>query len=121
MPHEIDIEAGKLLRFARQQRRMSQDQLAKEIGVTFQQIQKYEKGRNRMGASKIWEFSQALSVPPGYFFPTTNHAAPKLSKEDVADLKALRKLPEKMRKTIRSLANCVRVTPADADTYKGEG
>ncbi len=83
MPHEIDIEAGKLLRFARQQRRMSQDQLAKEIGVTFQQIQKYEKGRNRMGASKIWEFSQALSVPPGYFFPTTNHAAPKLSKEDL--------------------------------------
>ena len=47
---------------------MTQDELAHEIGVTFQQIQKYERGTNRIGASRLFHLSQLLSIPVGYFF-----------------------------------------------------
>lgn len=47
---------------------LSQDFIGKEIGVTFQQIQKYERGINRMGASRLYDFARALGVPVSYFF-----------------------------------------------------
>ena len=47
---------------------LSQDSIGKAIGVTFQQIQKYERGINRMGASRIYDFAKALNVPVSYFF-----------------------------------------------------
>ena len=46
----------------------SQEKLAEAVGLTFQQIQKYEKGANRIGASRLYQFSQILDVPPSYFF-----------------------------------------------------
>ena len=47
---------------------MSQERLGAELGVTFQQVQKYEKGSNRMGASRLFGAAQVLNVPVGYFF-----------------------------------------------------
>jgi len=47
---------------------MSQDKLGQTIGLTFQQIQKYEKGTNRIGASRLYQFATVLDVPPGWFF-----------------------------------------------------
>ena len=47
---------------------MSQERLGDSVGLTFQQIQKYEKGANRIGASRLYQFSQILSVPPSFFF-----------------------------------------------------
>ena len=47
---------------------MSQEKLGKAIGLTFQQVQKYEKGTNRVGASRLFELSQVLNVPISYFF-----------------------------------------------------
>jgi transcriptional regulator with XRE-family HTH domain len=47
---------------------MSQTELAGTAGITFQQIQKYEKGSNRVGAGRLYRFSEALGVPPSYFF-----------------------------------------------------
>lgn len=47
---------------------MSQDKLGQAIGLTFQQIQKYEKGTNRIGASRLYQFATVLNVPPGWFF-----------------------------------------------------
>lgn len=47
---------------------MSQEALGKHIGVTFQQIQKYERGINRMGSSRLYDFAKALGVPVSYFF-----------------------------------------------------
>ena len=47
---------------------MSQDTLGKEIGVTFQQIQKYERGVNRIGSSRLYDFSRILGIPVSYFF-----------------------------------------------------
>lgn len=47
---------------------LSQDQLGSATGITFQQVQKYERGVNRMGSSRLYEFSKILSVPIGYFY-----------------------------------------------------
>lgn len=68
MPHPVDIHVGKRLRLRRSMLGMSQDHLGKEIGVTFQQIQKYERGINRVGSSRLYDFSRILGVPVGYFF-----------------------------------------------------
>jgi len=68
MAHPVDVHVGKRLRLRRSMLGLSQDSLGKEIGVTFQQIQKYERGVNRVGASRLYDFSRALGVPVGYFF-----------------------------------------------------
>jgi transcriptional regulator with XRE-family HTH domain len=47
---------------------LSQGELARRVGLTFQQIQKYERGANRIGASRLAEFATVLAVPPGWFF-----------------------------------------------------
>ncbi|MBN9542983.1 MAG: helix-turn-helix transcriptional regulator [Alphaproteobacteria bacterium] len=64
----IDIEVGKKLRFRRTMLGLSQDQLGSATGVSFQQIQKYEKGSNRIGASRLFEFAKVLNVDVNYFF-----------------------------------------------------
>ena len=66
--HPVDVYVGKRLRLRRNMLGMSQHELGKKIGVTFQQVQKYERGVNRVGASRLFDFSQILSVPVGYFF-----------------------------------------------------
>ncbi|MBP5399437.1 MAG: helix-turn-helix transcriptional regulator [Alphaproteobacteria bacterium] len=67
-PNQIDIHVGKRLCLRRQILKMSQNDLAKKLGITFQQVQKYEKGINRISSSRLWDFSQVLNVPIGYFF-----------------------------------------------------
>ena len=67
-PHPVDIHVGRRLRLKRTFLGMSQDTVGKKIGVTFQQIQKYERGVNRMGASRLYDFSKALGVQVSYFF-----------------------------------------------------
>lgn len=67
-PHPADIFAGKQLRTKRIILGISQEEIGEAVGITFQQIQKYEKGLNRMGASRIAEFSKVLKVSPGCFF-----------------------------------------------------
>ncbi len=66
--HPVDVHVGKRLRQKRTIMGMSQEALGKAIGVTFQQIQKYERGINRMGASRLYHFARLLSVPVSYFF-----------------------------------------------------
>jgi transcriptional regulator with XRE-family HTH domain len=55
---------------------MSQERLADQLGVTFQQVQKYEKGSNRISASRLADISEILDVPPGYFFEEVTGAKP---------------------------------------------
>lgn len=57
---------------------LSQEALGKTIGVTFQQIQKYERGVNRMGSSRLYDFSKALAVPPSYFFEGYDQGVKKM-------------------------------------------
>ena len=67
-PHPVDIHVGSRVRLRRTLRGMSQQRLAGELGLTFQQVQKYERGANRIGASRLYELSEVLDVPPSFFF-----------------------------------------------------
>lgn len=67
-PHPIDIHVGGRVRLRRTMLGLSQDKLADSLGLTFQQIQKYEKGVNRIGASRVFEIAQILGVPIQFFF-----------------------------------------------------
>ena len=64
----IDLHVGKRLRLRRTLLGMSQEQLGAELSITFQQVQKYERGANRISASRLWDMSQILYVPVSYFF-----------------------------------------------------
>ncbi|MCP4366559.1 MAG: helix-turn-helix transcriptional regulator [Deltaproteobacteria bacterium] len=66
--NEIDKHIGKRIRSMRLLRGLSQVQLSKNTGVTYQQIQKYETGKNRMGGSRIYKIANILEVSPLYFF-----------------------------------------------------
>lgn len=68
MPHLVDIHVGKQLRMRRVMLGLSQESIGKAIGVTFQQVQKYERGINRMGSSRLYDFAKFLTVPVSYFF-----------------------------------------------------
>lgn len=68
MPHPVDVHVGKRLRLRRTILGLSQEAIGSAIGVTFQQVQKYERGVNRMGSSRLYEFSKVLTVPVSYFF-----------------------------------------------------
>ena len=65
---EVDTHVGAKLRQARVLKNLTQIGLADLVDLAFQQIQKYEKGANRIGASRLWKFSQILEVPVTYFF-----------------------------------------------------
>ena len=67
-PDARDIDVGRRIRAQRLVCRMSQTELANNLGVTFQQVQKYEKGVNRVGAGRLARIADVLSVPVGFFF-----------------------------------------------------
>ncbi len=67
-PDPVDIHVGGRLKLRRNLLGMSQEQLGKATGLTFQQIQKYERGTNRMGASRLFQIGRLLNVPVSYFF-----------------------------------------------------
>ena len=63
-----DIEMGKKIRLRRVEQRISQSDLGEKLGVSFQQVQKYEKGVNRVGASRLQQIAAALDVPVTFFY-----------------------------------------------------
>jgi transcriptional regulator with XRE-family HTH domain len=67
-PNPIDVHVGSRIRLRRNMIGMSQEKLGELLGITFQQIQKYEKGSNRVGASRLQAISSILSVPVAFFF-----------------------------------------------------
>ncbi|MBX3573306.1 MAG: helix-turn-helix transcriptional regulator [Mesorhizobium sp.] len=67
-PNPIDIHVGSRIRLRRNMLGMSQEKLGESLGITFQQIQKYEKGTNRVGASRLQAIASILSVPVSFFF-----------------------------------------------------
>ncbi|MEL6267306.1 MAG: helix-turn-helix transcriptional regulator [Pseudomonadota bacterium] len=67
-PDEIDAYIGARLKMRRQAKGMSQEQLGHEISLTFQQVQKYEKGLNRIGAGRLFHIAEVLGVDVGYFY-----------------------------------------------------
>jgi transcriptional regulator with XRE-family HTH domain len=71
-PNPIDVHVGSRVRLRRNMLGLSQEKLGEAIGLTFQQVQKYERGANRIGASRLLELSQKLGVPVSFFFDETD-------------------------------------------------
>jgi len=74
-PNPVDRHVGLRIRMRRKELGISQERLAESIGLTFQQVQKYERAANRVSASKLWEMSRALSTSVGYFYEGLGDAA----------------------------------------------
>lgn len=68
-PHPTDVHVGKMIKKRRGLVGVSQEALADQIGITFQQVQKYERGSNRVSASRLCEISRVLKTNPQYFLP----------------------------------------------------
>lgn len=81
-PNPIDLYVGNRMRLRRQLLAISQEKLASLLGLTFQQIQKYEKGLNRIGASRLWDLCKVLGVDANYFFqdmpPEISEQSPRM-------------------------------------------
>ena len=76
-PDPIDVAVGLRLRTLRKERGMSQDQLGRALGITFQQIQKYERGTNRISASMLVKSARALKVAPSVLLPEEGDPTPR--------------------------------------------
>ena len=94
-PNPIDLHVGSRVRMRRSLLGMSQERLASELGITFQQVQKYERGSNRIGASRLWDLAQVVGVNVDFFYqdidasttdksPRKIYAHPELS-EDICE------------------------------------
>ena len=68
LPHNVDVHVGMLIRQKRKELGLSQGALANALDLTFQQVQKYERGTNRVSASKLHEIALTFKTPIGYFF-----------------------------------------------------
>ena len=76
-PNPIDIHVGGRVRLRRMILGMSQEKLGESLGLTFQQVQKYEKGVNRIGASRLFDLSHVLGVPVQFFYEEAPSSAAK--------------------------------------------
>ena len=93
----VDIEVGAKIRIKRKAEKMSQQELAQQVGVKFQQIQKYETGKNRVSASRLFAIARALDVPINFFFEELKNKIPqkKLTHEQEVLVQRITKLKEK--------------------------
>jgi transcriptional regulator with XRE-family HTH domain len=121
-PDPVDVHVGQRLRHIRMRRGLSQEALGDRIGVTFQQLQKYERGANRISASRLFHLSQVLDVAVSYFFDelgtpqttdaTTVHGDPMSRRETLLLVGAYYRLPERIR---RQFLHLLREVAGNAD------
>jgi len=87
-PNPVDVHVGKRIRLRRTILHITQQQMADMLGLTFQQVQKYEKGMNRVGASRLWDISRVLEVPMGFFFEDMDNSvadkSPRMLNSDIS-------------------------------------
>ena len=82
-PHPIDVHVGSRVRRRRTLLGMNQTQLGEKLGITFQQIQKYERGSNRISASRLYQMTRILDVPVSFFFDGLVEGASMWSPDDI--------------------------------------
>lgn len=115
MKHAVDVHVGKRIRHRRWVSGTTQQQLADQVGVKFQQIQKYETGMNRVSASRLWDIAAALGVDVAFFFeglegnliPKDHAGMPSdiLSDKEALDLlRSYYAIPENQRRRLFDLA-----------------
>ena len=103
MTHPTDIQVGKQIKLTRQYRGMSQEDLASKLGVTFQQIQKYETAQNRISASRLCDLAFVLGVPVGHFFGEALKIQPLLDKVTLNLITKFSQLPPDKQRLISKL------------------
>jgi len=86
MSHHVDVHVGRRLKQIRTLRRMSQTDVARKLNLSFQQIQKYEIGSNRIAASRLYDLSKILGVPTSYFFEGLNGDSNELAADRGMDI-----------------------------------
>jgi transcriptional regulator with XRE-family HTH domain len=118
-PDAIDVHVGRRIRMRRIECGLSQEKLAASLNLTFQQVQKYEKGTNRVGSSRLQKIADTLQTTVGYFFdgapgqhatdPAPDSVSAFLATSDgVAIAQAFMRLPDgKLRRTIRDIVEGV--------------
>ncbi|WP_336800509.1 helix-turn-helix domain-containing protein [Kaistia sp. MMO-174] len=114
-PNVEDVEIGARVRTLRMAAGLSQERLGEEIGVTFQQVQKYEKGTNRIGGSRLMQISRALRIPPGRLLaddgdPVTAAIARDAARLTIADTAVVRRfcdLPSGDRRRVEQLVDAL--------------
>jgi transcriptional regulator with XRE-family HTH domain len=84
-PHPVDIQVGARVRLRRNMLGLSQEKLGDALGLTFQQVQKYERGTNRISASVLHELSRILAVPVAFFFDDTDPVRAPVIPADFAE------------------------------------
>ena len=115
MKHPVDIHVGKRIRHRRWVSGTTQQQLADQVGIKFQQIQKYETGMNRVSASRLWDIAHALGVEVSFFFEGLDSAliesdgsgmpSDVLSDKEALDLlRSYYAIPESQRRRLFDLA-----------------
>ncbi|GAA6208000.1 helix-turn-helix transcriptional regulator [Cognatishimia sp. WU-CL00825] len=114
MTHPVDVHVGKRIRHRRWLVGMTQQQLAEQVGIKFQQIQKYETGANRVSASRLWDIAEALEVPVSFFFEgigesntesTSSFPADLMGDKEALDLvRSYYAIPENQRRRLFELA-----------------
>lgn len=113
MTHPVDVHVGKRIRHRRWMIGMTQQQLAEQVGIKFQQIQKYETGMNRVSASRLWDIAHALEVPISFFFEGIEEGEAtegKVKGDILADKEAMElvrafySIPEEQRRRLFELA-----------------
>ncbi|MEL6477154.1 MAG: helix-turn-helix transcriptional regulator [Pseudomonadota bacterium] len=113
MKHPVDIHVGQRVRQRRWMVGMTQQQLGNQVGIKFQQIQKYETGTNRISASRLWDIAMALEVPVQFFFEGIEGAADMTEgaqgdmmtdKEALELVRAYYTIPENQRRRLFELA-----------------
>ncbi len=122
--HPVDVHVGGMIRAHRRRLGMSQSQLADALGLTFQQVQKYERGSNRVSASKLFEIAEALELSISTFFEGLDRSDPEgtsMSGELIqfANMPGATKLMHAFRRLTpnvrKALADLVGVMPPDSE------
>lgn len=116
-PNPIDIHVGRRLRVRRIELGITQEKLGATLRITFQQVQKYENGINRLGASRLFDAARALNVEVGYFFDGLDGEGDSLTQIPQENLRAetrvmalikqYRELPERFQKTLLMIAKAL--------------
>ncbi len=99
MAHPFDVEIGRRVRDARLAKGLNQTELGAALGISFQQVQKYEKGGNRIGSGRLWIISKTLDLPITYFFDGLDGETSK----QAADRAVEEALPLRTLRTARAL------------------
>ena len=125
-PSPVDVHVGSRVRLRRSLLGMSQEKLGAALGLTFQQVQKYERGTNRISASRLWDLGRILDVPISFFFDAmeisgsrtmtgeTSARDGSIDREAARLMKALHGVKsQKTREAILRLVESLAETPAD--------